>query len=269
MTDPLTHAALRSRPLVPGDFPVAPYRDASPQRHDPVALRALAHDLGYLYLPSVIPEALVDAARAEIRAHGETCGWFEPGPGNEPTVRARPGACLSGRGFDDPDWVALQRHVNADSESAFATLGRAVAALGVVDTLYGAEPAALARANIAWVKLPGSPQHTTRPHQDIFYAPACPDLWTAWLPLVETDLDLGPLAVAPGSHRRGVMAHLDALTGIAMAAKTPWASGPVRPGDVVFFGALCVHAAWSNVTPDRARVSADFRFLRRSSPPIL
>jgi len=259
---------LTRHPLVPSEHDVRPYRDASPHLGDPAALRALADESGYLYFPALLPTARVAQARDEIRLHGEACGWFQSGRGGPHGVFARPGATLSGQGFDDPDWTALQRRLNGEANSAFRALGQTIADLGIVDVLYETEPAALAQANIGWVKLPGSPQHTTRPHQDLYYAPTCPDQWTAWAPLTDTDLNLGTLALAEGSHQCGALHHESALTGIEMAADTRWASADAHVGDVIFFGALTVHAAWSNVTPDRARLSADYRFLRAGSPRV-
>jgi ectoine hydroxylase-related dioxygenase (phytanoyl-CoA dioxygenase family) len=113
---------------------------------------------------------------------------------------------------------------------------------------------------MCWVKLPGSPAQTTRPHQDCWYLRDVPRFWTVWLPLVETPWDVGPLAVVPGSHRRGVAPHVDNLTGIVLPPDTRLASNPVRPGDAVLFGEETIHCAWSNVSPTDVRVSFDIRY---------
>ena len=82
---------------------------------------------------------------------------------------------------------------------------------------------------------------TTGPHQDSFYLPNAPALWTAWVPLVAIPMELGPLALLPGSHREGPRPHRHAFSGIEVGDQEPWATGPVAPGDVLLFGPHTVH----------------------------
>jgi len=244
-------------PLRARDWPVEPFVDASPSRGDPLALRRLACDLGYVFLPGLISVEAVASVRAFVRARALANGWVEPADGNPPSLRARRGARLEGRGWDDPRWVELQRLLRL--EETFHALAGWPPLTQILDALCG-EPARLATTNYCWLKLPGSPEQTTRPHQDCYYLPDHPHLWTAWLPLVETPFDVGPLAVAPGSHREGDWRHVDRWTGIDMPAGTCWHSQEVGPGDLVLFGARTIHCAWSNVSPSLVRASFDLRY---------
>lgn len=258
--------------LLPSDHRVHPLHPATGARNEPDALRATASQLGYVFLPGLAPAPIVAAARQLVRDIGVSFGWFLAEPDNPPTVHATPGRALQSRGFDDPEWIELQRLVN--ESAAFRALGELPGVLKVLAAIYE-EPAALAQTNICWVKLPGSPEHTTLPHQDRVYAPGQPDLWTAWFPLVDNPMELGPLAVVPGSNRGEPWPHTVRSAGAdperyrgPQGEDIEWASSPVRAGDVLLFGTNTVHAAWSNVTADRVRLSADLRYLRASSRQV-
>ena len=177
-------------------------------------------------------------------------------PGNPPRVLARPGARMTGRGWDDPDWIELQRAVNTSDD--FHNLARFDGLMAALQAVAG-EPMAVATSNHCWLKLPGSPEHTTRPHQDTFYLPDCPRMWTVWVPLSDTPLPVGPLGGVAGSHRQR-WAHIDAGTGIDMPRDVRWHTGHARPGAALLFNAATVHCAWSNMSPDLARLSLDIRY---------
>lgn len=250
--------------FVPERFAVAPLVDDTALLDDAAALREAAELRGYLFFRQLVRPATLAPIRAFVRAFGVAEGWFHADDTEPAWIDAVPGRQLAGRGFDDPAWVRLQQAINA--RAAFHALGEEPRVLEVLGAVYG-EPARGATTHLCWIKLPGSPQHTTLPHQDLFYVPACDDLWTAWYPLVPTPFALGPLAVIAGSHRSGLWHHTHALAGIDVPDGTAWHSSEVVPGDVLLFGGLTVHAGWANVSPDRVRVSADVRFRRASSPP--
>ena len=253
-----------TEPLLPSQFPVAPFVPAPPL-DDPAALRRHADALGYLFFRDLLPAGVVAELRAFVRGECERLGWVEPEPDNPPVFRVRPGARLTGHGWDDPDWVALQRAVRL--HPTFRALAGCAEVRAVFAALWD-EPPLLATANMSWVKLPGSPAQTTRPHQDRFYLRDVPRFWTLWVPLVDTPFEVGPLAVVRGSPARGLVPHVDNLTGIAVPTDLPWDSAEVHPGDAVFFGELTVHCAWSNVSPTRVRASFDIRYEPQSAGPL-
>lgn len=250
-------------PLLPSRYPLAPFVDASAERARGPALRALAEEHGYLFFRGLVPGGLLEPVRAFVRAFAAREGWVLPDPANPSVITARPGARLAGRGWDDPAWIRLQRA--AGELPAFWDLVESPLLLDVLGEVLG-EPAAPATANHVWLKLPGSPEHTTRPHRDSFYLPACPRHWTAWIPLTDTPLDVGPLAVVPGSHRSAAWPQTDAMAGIDLPEHVVWHTEAITPGDVVFFGAATIHCAWSNVSPTSARLSLDVRYEPISTP---
>ena len=84
-------------------------------------------------------------------------------------------------------------------------------------------------------------------------------MWSVWYPLVDTPLEVGPLAVVPGSHKKK-WPHVDRWTGINVPRNVTWATRDVRPGDMVAYDASTVHCAWSNVSPNSVRLALDVRY---------
>jgi ectoine hydroxylase-related dioxygenase (phytanoyl-CoA dioxygenase family) len=247
--------------LLPEDFAIQPFEDSTGLLEDPVTLRARAADQGFLFFESLLPASLVDPFRQLARGAFETNGWVRQEAGNPPSMKAVPGAALEGRGWDDPRWLDFQYRLSVHTD--FLTLAEDRKIMDVLEILLG-EPAWLAAVNFCWLKLPGSPEQTTLPHQDQWYLPDCPRMWTVWVPLVDTPFDVGPLGCVPGSRHQGLWDHAGQFQGIRVSSDVRWASSEVHAGDVVFFDALTVHCAWSNVSASHARVSADIRYEPRS-----
>ena len=247
--------------LLPEHYPLMPFDDSTGLLDSPELLRERAEKSGYLYFAGLVPGTQIGSIRALESELSTGYGWTEPNPENHPFQQVKPGAAFEGQGWDDPRFIKLQNQVC--SHPIFRSLVLDQRILRILGIIYG-EPAAVAEMNQCWVKLPGDPGRTTLPHQDTFYLPACPRMWSVWLPLVDTPLEVGPLAVIPGSHRRS-WPHTDALRGIDVPRDVVWATGPVRAGDVVVYGAATVHCAWSNVSRNRVRVALDVRYEPKST----
>ena len=92
---------------------------------------------------------------------------------------------------------------------------------------------------------------------------------TAWISLMEIDSVVGGLAVAPGSHRLGLLRSAGAAPssgagkpaadyGLDPAALT-WVSSEFVPGSTVIFHCLTAHRGMPNHS-DRIRLSCDYRY---------
>jgi len=236
-----------------------PFVDATPFLPNATALRGLADRDGYLFLPGAADPAIVATVRGKVAQVAARLGLLAaPQPG-ETCLRARLGARLTGTGYDDPRWLALQQAILVDPD--LLTLGDWPLVLQTLATLYG-EPVQTRRGDIVRLALPQQPELTTPPHQDHFYVGGSPLVWTAWWPLVPCALPQGPLVLWPGSHAGGLLPHQGAGAGRQGVADPdlPWHSSEMQPGDVVLFACLTVHAALENRSPTLARVSADFRY---------
>jgi Phytanoyl-CoA dioxygenase (PhyH) len=240
--------------------------DSTPILANADALRERAREDGYLFFralmgperPARLRELVVDTV-AEL-------GFVQPGYRDRFEVRVRPGAALTGTGYDDPRWLTLQQRVLPDAR--FTDVGDDPGVLAVLAALFG-EPPMTRRGDICRLVLPGASHQTTPPHQDHYYTGGTPDLWTAWFPLLETPLELGPLALFPGSHSAGLLPHEGegaGRQGVLLPEGVSLAVSPVSPGDAILFNCLTVHCALSNLTADRVRLSADFRYQPASEP---
>jgi ectoine hydroxylase-related dioxygenase (phytanoyl-CoA dioxygenase family) len=228
--------------------------DSAPLASNAVALRARAEEDGCLLLRGVPGPDAVAPLRELVLANAEAVGLLAPG------------ASLTGTGYDDSRWIELQQRVLPDP--AFLGVGDHPALLAVLEALLG-EPPRTRRGDICRMALPGAPHLTTPPHQDHYYTGGTTRIWTCWIALLETPLELGPIAVLPGSHRKGFRPHHGenpVWQGVDLPEGTSWAASALAPGDAVLFNALTVHRALPNTTADRIRLSVDYRYQPASEP---
>lgn len=124
---------------------------------------------------------------------------------------------------------------------------------------------------IARLWFPKYTAHTTPMHQDYIFFQGSVQTYTMWSPVGECPLELGPLAVLPGSHKLGrVREHHFSLGagGLAIVEEElrqelgenfGWVSTDFGLGDAIIFNAHMVHQALPNLTEDRMRISLDNR----------
>jgi len=247
--------------MLPAERRVSPFNESSQLLDDPGALRSAATDQGYLHFRALIPDSLLAPVRAFTREAFAKFGWVHADSDNPPVMKAIPDAKLSARGWDDRDWVQFQ--LSFCKHPDFLALAEAPFVMDILDAVMG-EAAWLASMNFCWIQLPGSPEQTTLPHQDEWYLPSCDTMWTMWVPLVDMPMEVGPLGVVQGSHRRSVKDHFTAFSGLQVEPKLDWVSNEALAGDVVLFSSRTIHCAWSNVSPTLAQVSAEIRYEPRS-----
>ena len=243
--------------MLPGGRRVSPFNESSHLLGEPDALRSAATDAGYLHFRGLISESLLAPVRAFTREAFANFGWVHASTDNESVIEAVPGAKLSGKGWDDRDWVQFQPTFSKHPD--FLALAESPQLLEIHEAIMD-EPAWLASMNFCWIQLPGCPEQTTLPHQDEWYLPHCDSMWTLWVPLVDMPFEIGPLGVVPGSQTRDVKDHFTAFSGLQVEPKVKWASNEVLAGDIVFFSSRTIHCAWSNVSPTLAQVSAEIRY---------
>jgi Phytanoyl-CoA dioxygenase (PhyH) len=102
----------------------------------------------------------------------------------------------------------------------------------------------------------------TDPHQDQPYWPIVEaDTITAWIPLIDVDLEMGAMGYVPGSHRFGVRKYANIFKGKGLDLEEgPEARGvaptfvPAQVGDVIFHHGLTIHTAGANNTGETRRV---------------
>ncbi|HUS33673.1 MAG TPA: phytanoyl-CoA dioxygenase family protein [Kofleriaceae bacterium] len=214
-------------------------------------LGARAREDGFAYLPRALSAATLAPLRTLVDQELVQRGWLVDGH-SDPALRL-------GR-WDDARWHAFLATIMASHE--YKELATHPELLALLRAVLDAEPTPCA-GDVCRLVSPNALDLTTPPHQDAAYL--TPTLWTAWLPLRACPLELGPLAVLPGSHRDGVRPHAplgsDGVIGITTSLDDArWQTSDLEEGDVILFSALTVHRALPNVTANRLRVSVDFRY---------
>ena len=134
-----------------------------------------------------------------------------------PMRRAVPRMAVAGArlgAYDDPRWIAFLRRVLPHPSFA-AAVRRAHRRWSCSPRSSGAPPEPDA-GDLCRVVSSDDPNHTTVAHQDRFYLPADALRWSVWVPLGTCPLAIGPLAVLPRSHQRGLLPH---------AGDVPWRHG--------------------------------------------
>jgi ectoine hydroxylase-related dioxygenase (phytanoyl-CoA dioxygenase family) len=240
--------------------------DSAPVVRDPEVLRSRAAEHGYLMLRGIPGPQAVRPLRTLIQEVAESLGLLRRTRAGRAASLVRPGAALTGTGYDDPRWLALQERVLPDPR--FAAVGDAAELLKVLEALFGG-PALTRRGDICRLVLPNAPHLTTPPHQDHWYTGGTTNLWTVWIPLIETPLEVGPLAVLPGSHLSGLLPHSGQGAGRQAVRETDdaaFAAAPLAAGDAILFNCLTVHCALPNVTRSRVRLSVDYRYQPAEEP---
>ena len=243
-----------SRPT--GTFRVANDLAANPER-----LKSLLVEEGYLFFRGVLDGVqILDVKRDLVRLLQEQ-GLVTPGS-SEPI--------WTGAGMDRIDDVALY------SLSSYQELSEGSAKM-LAEKVFGEAAFMFKNPNIRYT-LPEHSMYVTPAHQDLFFIRGTTSFCTLWIPLMDIDESMGGLALAAGSHKRGLRDHIEQpgvysyvfkgrpQKGVALAEiDEPWLSSDYHPGDVLLFHNLTLHRGLPNRS-DRIRLSIDTRAQPASAP---
>src|SRR5262245_45005636 len=234
---------------------------ASPLLDGPALAARMERD-GYLYLPGLLPAAVVAEVQRDVAGIARDAGWLRADAPLADAVADPRGFCVD----PEPRYLEVLRRINR--LESYHALKHHPALLTFFERMLGApvfpHPRVLMR-NI----FPVQPEFTTKAHQDYPNVQGTTEVFTAWTPLIDCPPEVGGLQVARGSHRLGVLEFgigngaggieiLDPLEG-------RWTGGPMRVGDVLVFHSLMVHKGIENRS-DRLRMSIDCRFQRVRDP---
>ena len=125
---------------------------------------------------------------------------------------------------------------------------------------------------IARLWFPQYTEHTTPVHQDFVHFQGNFDTYTCWAPVGDCPIELGGLAVLPGSHKIDqVLDHHFSLGAGGLRVDPDeldgeWHTADYEIGDTLIFLALTIHKALPNLTEDQLRVSLDNRYQAIGDP---
>lgn len=119
---------------------------------------------------------------------------------------------------------------------------------------------------IARIWFPKFTDHTTPAHQDFVHFQGSYDTYTCWTPVGDCPIELGGLAILPGTHKHNsVFDHHFSLGAGSLSVDSAhkegeWVTTNYEIGDCLIFHSLTLHQALPNLTTDKMRVSLDNRY---------
>lgn len=243
--------------------PLGAFEIADAVADDTDCLKQVIRNQGYLFFRNVLDAEEVLRVKSEMVGVLQKQGIVRSGV-SEPI--------WSGAGLDQLNDDALY------ALESYQELCQSDSLRRVVEKVYG-EPVFLCRNSTLRYALPNDESHLTPPHQDYFFLRESTNFVTAWIPLMEIDLRLGGLAVAVGSHQRGLLEHVEhegvysyVLKGrkqkgvpLSEIDAASWLTTNYFPGDLLLFHSLMVHRALPNRS-DVVRLSVDMRCQPASAP---
>ncbi|MEY2431399.1 MAG: hypothetical protein QOC92_1124 [Acidimicrobiaceae bacterium] len=211
-----------------------------------------------LFSPDEIERVRADAKQvfaAQLRRHG----LLQSGDASEAAFEAALFE-LFARHFDDfvncgkqiQHLVSLHRlSLDARIMAVLEDFGIRFPNINTRPVLYFNHPR-LAKAEVYW---------RVFPHQDWRSMQGSLDGVVIWVPLADTDVALGAIEVAPGSHKLGLMTK-EVVGGFGQVdgfTDDDFVAIEVKQGDALIFSAFLVHRSGTNVT-DSIRWSCHFRY---------
>lgn len=233
-------------------------------RQDPAALREQAYQNGYLFFKGLVDREQVLGLRRQVFEICRERGWLDPDAPVSDGVAAEGVLHLEGQ----PEFMQVYNRLLALED--FNTMAHSPGILEVTSHLFN-EPTLVHARTMARIIFPRAELHTTSAHQDFVHVQGTPETWTAWIPLGDCPTQQGGLTIMAGSHRHGIYPVRAAygVGGVGIDTDSlpyEWHSGDFEAGDVLFFHSHTVHKGLPNLTPDRIRLSVDYRYQPISHP---
>jgi len=228
-------------------------------------LRAIMDQQGYLFFRALVPAEDVLAVRRDVLEVCAAGGWLDPSRDLMEGIVA-PGMKPTTEGYQEYREVYHQV-LKLPRFHAFPTHP---ALMMIAQKLIDGEVLVHPR-RIGRLTFPNYTVATTPAHQDHFYIRGSVETYSCWTPLGDCPMQLGGLAVWPGSHKQGFIEHTEVHPGAVGGRGVPvdeseavWHTSDFGVGDALFFHAYTIHKALPNLTSDRLRVSTDNRYQRSS-----
>ncbi len=238
--------------------------DATDSLASPAELRQRAKEDGCLFFRGLLDPARVLEVRKQILDVCGKHGWLTAG--SDPIDGIASPAIRVGES-GDPRWQTFYEDVQRVRD--FHALALDPQMIQMLEILFG-EPVLAHSRNICRLVFPDMNTHSTPPHQDNYFIGGSDETWTAWIPLGDCPEQLGGLAVNRGSHRRGMLETSEGVgpggRQVAIEDDTSWIGGDYAFGDVIILHSLTIHQGRDNLTPNRLRLSSDYRYQPRSHP---
>ncbi len=231
-------------------------------------LRRRLDEHGYLFFRGLLDPDRLMSLRGEMLTVMHDGGWLVEG--TDPIDGIANPEARSTEG--DPEYTDVYHEVY--KLQAFHQIAHCSNVMDLLERVRGC-PMMSQPQKVARLWFPKFTEHTTPTHQDFVHFQGTYDNLTCWSPVGDCPVELGGLAVLPGSHRvNRILNHHFSLGAGSLHVDSSeyeeyagdWHTTDYRIGDVLIFPALTIHKALPNVTEDRLRVSLDNRYQRVGDP---
>jgi hypothetical protein len=215
---------------------------------------------GYALIRGLLPTGEIERLLIEITAVLQAARWIDSSSSPIERRASPVAACADG----DPAYREVN-HLVFSLES-FHRFPHHPVLQDVMKLLAGRElfihPRSAAR-----LIFPNFDRAVIHAHQDHTAVAGDSESFTAWIPLHDCPLDMGPLRILAGSHRFGLQPTEGATGYIRPGTERGdgWVEGELAAGDVLIFHSLTVHEALPNLS-DKLRISMDCRFQNYKRP---
>jgi hypothetical protein len=230
------------------------FREVFASELDASSLREAMGAQGYELIRGLLPVDDLNRLLDEILRIVDAAGWLTRG--SDPHERIADVCAVCGP--DDPQYKEIEKRLfRLESFHAFP---HHPALRQVMKTLVGSRLLVHPKSALRMI-FPGCERVTTPAHQDHTAVAGDPESFTAWMPLHDCPVELGPLRILEGSHRFGLQETLPGCGHVAVekARGSAWVEGAINAGDVLIFHSMTVHAGAPNVS-GQLRISMDCRF---------
>lgn len=239
--------------------PVAAFRESCPRTEDPRLLRERLKQEGYLFVRGLVNVDQLTELRRQILELCREHGWLAP---HAPLLDG----IYSGVPFPNYTHEYMPMYRKLIKLELFNAFARSKELMDFFGLLLEGEVLCHPRT-IGRVSFPRHYSFTTQPHQDFHYIRGTPETYTAWLPVGDCPRELGGLALLEGSHGSGYLPHGKAIGAGGSGVRTEslgmrWLASDFKAGDAIVFHSHTIHGALDNHTPDRLRLSLDYRYQR-------
>ena len=238
------------------------FRVSNDAMEDPEELRRRIADEGYLFFKRLQdPDKLLDLRR-EMMTTIQSVGWLIAASDPMEGIADVGAQCTEG----DNEYSSGYAHVY--KLEAFHRSTHWPEVTGMIEKIMG-RPIMPHPHVVARIWFPKYTEHTTPTHQDFVHFQGNFETLTCWAPVGDCPIELGGLAVIPGSHKvNRVLDHHFSLGAGSLIVDTDeyeeidpvWHSTNYEVGDSLIFPALTIHKALPNYTEDKLRLSLDNRY---------
>ncbi len=237
-------------------------RVSNDAKDDPAELQHRIADEGYLFFKQLQNPDKMRELRLVMMTKIQDVGWLLPDTDPFEGIADISKQCTEG----DLEYMAGYSHVY--KLEAFHRAAHWPEVTDMIEKIMG-RPIMPHPNQIARLWFPKYTEHTTPMHQDFVHFQGNFETLTSWAPIGDCPIELGGLAVIPGSHKvERVLDHHFSLGAGGLAVdvdaeeeiEPTWYSTDYEAGDTLIFPALTIHRALPNYTDDRLRLSLDNRY---------